>query len=85
MPGQQNSDVDVWLKRETPRVRRALESASRHFDADDNLTVNTLESVYGQESSFGTPSQLRARGSVGAAGHFHLEKATAERYGFKGK
>ncbi len=73
------SDVDIWLERETPRVRKALESASRHFDADDALTVNTLEAVYGQESSFGT--QLRIRGSTGAAGHFHFEKATAERYG----
>ena len=81
MPRQQTSNVDAWLKRETPRVRRALESASRHFDTDDHLTVNTLEAVYGQESSFGT--QMRERGSGGAAGHFHLEKATAERYGLK--
>lgn len=45
MPRQRTSSVDVWLKRETLHVRRALESASRHFDADDNLTVNTLEAV----------------------------------------
>jgi membrane-bound lytic murein transglycosylase MltF len=83
MPSKQKSNVDVWLTRETLRTRRALESASRHFDADDDLTVNTLEAVYGQESSFGTPTQMRGRGSVGAAGHFHLEKATAERYGLK--
>lgn len=81
MPTKRRSDVDAWLKRETPRVRRALESASQHFDTDDNVTVNTLEAVYGKESSFGT--QMRERGSVGAAGHFHLEKATAERYGLK--
>lgn len=79
MPKKQTSNIDTWLKRETPRVRRALESASRHFDKDDNLTVNTLEAVYGQESSFGT--QLRERGSKVAAGHFHFEKSTAERYG----
>jgi len=81
MPKKQPSDVDVWLKRETPHVRRALESASRHFDADDVLTVNTLEAVYGQESSFGTPSQLGERGSTGAAGHFQFEPPTAKRYG----
>ena len=65
MPRKQASNVDVWLQRETPRVRKALENASRHFDSDDNLTVNTLEAVYGKESSFGT--QMRKRGSVGAA------------------
>ena len=36
------SDVEVWLRRETPRIRKALESASRYFDANDPLTVNTL-------------------------------------------
>ena len=81
MPGKQKSDVDVWLQRETPRVRRALESASRYFDADAVLTVSTLEAVYGQESSFGTPSQLGERGSTGAAGHFQFEPNTARRYG----
>jgi hypothetical protein len=40
---RKRSDVDVWLERETPRIRRALESASRHFDINDKLTVNTLE------------------------------------------
>jgi len=45
MPREQTSNVDAWLKRETPRTRRALESASRHFDTDDSLTVNTLEAV----------------------------------------
>jgi len=81
MPSKQKSNVDVWLERETPRVRRALESASRHFDSDDNLTVNTLEAVYGQESSFGTLSQLGERGSKGAAGHFQFILDTAIRYG----
>ena len=37
-----SSDVDLWLERETDHVRKALESASRHFDGNDNLTVNTL-------------------------------------------
>lgn len=73
------SNVDAWLKRETPHVRRALENASRHFDTRDRLTVNTLEALYGRESSFGT--MMRARGSPDAAGHFHLTPDTAQRYG----
>ena len=73
------SNVDRWLERETPRVRKALESASRHFDTGDNLTVNTLEAVYAKESSFGT--MLRDRGSAAAAGHFHFKPDTAKRYG----
>ena len=73
------SNVDVWLRRETPRVRKALESASRYFDAGDRLTVNTLEAVYGEESSFGV--LRRSRGIGGAAGDFHILKETAEHYG----
>ena len=78
---QRQSNVDRWLKRETPRVRKALESASRHFDGKDHLTVNTLEAVYGRESSFGT--MMRQRGSSAAAGHFHLELQTARQYGLR--
>ena len=76
---QSSNNVDRWLGRETPRIRKALESASRHFDGNDTLTVNTLEAVYGQESSFGT--MLGTRGSSGAVGHFHLKPDTARRYG----
>lgn len=72
------SDVDAWLKRETPRVRRALENASRYFSGTDRLTVNTLEAIYSRESSFGT--LLGTRGSPGPAGHFQFDSATAERY-----
>ena len=71
--------VDIWLERETAHKREALENASRYFDDKDALTVNTLEAIYGQESSFG--AQLRNRGMKGAAGEFHFERATAERYG----
>ena len=77
--------VDIWLERETAHKREALvrqgrirlrrKNASRYFDNKDTLTVNTLEAVYGQESSFGI--QLRNRGMKGAAGEFHFEKATA--------
>ncbi|MBI4353529.1 MAG: transglycosylase SLT domain-containing protein [Candidatus Omnitrophica bacterium] len=76
-----SSDVDTWLKRETDHVRKALESASRHFDGNDNLTVNTLETVYARESSFGSPAMLGKRGSSGAAGHFQFRPDTAKRYG----
>lgn len=79
MPRKAKSNVDVWLERETPHVRAALENASRHFDEHDALTVNTLEAIYGRESSFGI--LMRKRGIKGAAGHFHLEKKTAEAYG----
>jgi membrane-bound lytic murein transglycosylase MltF len=78
MPQKQLSNVDAWLERETDHVRKALETASRHFDVNDNLTVNTLEAVYGQESSFGT--MMGERGSSKAAGHFQFKPATAERY-----
>ena len=73
------SNVDQWLKRETLRVRQALESASRHFDSNDELTVNTLEAVYGQENSFGI--LLGKRGSTEAAGHFQFKPKTAREYG----
>lgn len=78
MPKKQRSNVDNWLERETDHKREALENASRYFDKNDDLTVNTFEAVYGQESSFGTIR--RKRGMYGAAGHFHLEKATAKEY-----
>lgn len=81
MANKQKSNVDIWLERETKHNREALENASRYFDENDNLTVNTLEGIYGQESSFGLNSMMGERGSSGAAGHFRLEKATAERYG----
>ena len=73
------TNVDIWLERETEHKRKALENASRYFDGKDTFTVNTLEAIYGQESSFGT--QLRNRGIKGAAGEFHLEKNTAQQYG----
>ena len=79
MAEKRPSDVDLWLERETPRIRKALESASRHFDASDHLTVNTLEAVYGRENSFG--NLLGKRGSTRAAGHFQFVPETAKRYG----
>jgi len=79
MAKKRKSRVDTWLEWETGHKREALENASRYFDNEDVLTVNTLEAVYGQESSFGT--QMKERGIDDAAGHFQLEKATAQEYG----
>src|SRR3989338_6327210 len=79
MADQQPSNVDQWLERETPRVSKALERASRYFNSNDTLTVNTLEAVYGQESSFGT--MLGTHDSTSAAGHFQFTPETAKRYG----
>ena len=70
--------VDVWIERETLHVREALENASRYFARTDALTVNTLEAIYGQESSFGV--LRRSRGMAGAAGDFQIQKNTAQRY-----
>lgn len=73
------SNVDTWLKKENTHTQTALENASRHFDDKDALTVNTLEAIYGQESSFG--KNRRKRGMAGAAGDFQLERKTAKRMG----
>jgi membrane-bound lytic murein transglycosylase MltF len=76
---KKKSDVDQWIKAETPHKKEALENASRHFDRSDALTVHTLEAIYGQESSFG--QFRRTRNIKGAAGDFQLEKKTATRMG----
>jgi membrane-bound lytic murein transglycosylase MltF len=76
---KRRTDVDVWVGRETSHIREALENASRYFARTDALTVNSLEAIYGQESSFGV--LRRSRGIAGAVGDFHLQKDTAERYG----
>ncbi|MBU1122713.1 MAG: transglycosylase SLT domain-containing protein [Candidatus Omnitrophica bacterium] len=75
---KKKTNVDVWFERETQHKREALENASRYFDENDNLTVNTLEAIYGKESSFGT--QQKKRGIDDAAGHFQFEKPTAKEY-----
>ncbi len=78
MAGKQKFNVDIWLKKETQHNRKALENASRYFDENDAITVNTIEAIYGQESSFGATQGKR--GIDGAAGHFQLERATAKEY-----
>lgn len=76
---KRKTDVDIWLKHETSHTREAFENASRYFGRRDKLTVNTLEAIYGEESSFGV--LRRNRGMDGAAGDFHIQKDTAEHYG----
>jgi len=71
--------VDQWLEKETEHTQTALENASKYFDDNDDLTVNTIEAVYGKESSFG--AMQKNRGIEEAAGHFQLRKPTAEEYG----
>ena len=79
MTNKTQSNVDSWLSKTKDRQRSALENASRHFDDNDAFTVNSLEAIYGQESSFGV--NLGKRGSSGAAGHFQIEATTAIGYG----
>jgi membrane-bound lytic murein transglycosylase MltF len=81
MAKKQKSNVDAFLEREINHVRCALENSSRHFDEKDALTVNTLEAVYGAESSFGV--NMNKRGIDGAAGHFQFKKVTAQRFNLK--
>jgi hypothetical protein len=42
-------NVDSWIKNRTNHQVKALENASRIFDDNDALSVNTLEAIYGQE------------------------------------
>lgn len=76
---KKRSNLKAWLERETPHKQYALENASRHFSEKDALTVNTLEAIYAQESSFG--KSRGKRGSAEAAGDFQLKKETAKRLG----
>ncbi len=80
---EKRKNVDTWIEyeKEDKHKSKALENASRHFDENDNLTIHTLEAVYGYESSFGTKLGKNPRGSNGPAGHFQIEKRTAEDYG----
>ncbi len=73
------NNVDGWLERENESKQNSLERGSEHFDASEPLSVNTLESVHGVESSFGVDTGKR--GSIGPAGHYQMDKVTAERYG----
>jgi membrane-bound lytic murein transglycosylase MltF len=77
----EQADISPWLTRETPHVRRALETASRHFDKNDTMDVHTLEAVYGKESRFG---QTRGkRNSDKPSGDFQIEKDLAKKMGLQ--
>ncbi len=78
-----NSDVDKWINKRKPHQVKALEKASKVFDDKDNLSVNTLEALYGKESSFGNEYYLNKsrRGSDKPAGHFQQKKVAANERG----
>lgn len=78
---EKRNNVDGWLDQETESKQNALENASEHYTESEPFTVNTLESLYGVESSFG--ADMGKRGSEDPAGHFQMKKATAERYHLK--
>ncbi len=82
MTNKNSKNVDSWIKNRTDHQVKALENASRIFDDNDALTVNTLEAIYGRESSFGNKDILKndKKGEAGAAGHFQIERSTAETY-----
>lgn len=52
MPDDTDNNVNKWIKNRKAHKVKALEKASRIFDKKDTLTVNTLEAIYGRESSF---------------------------------
>lgn len=78
---KKQSNVDTWLKRNTPEKQKCLENAAKQFNSSDSLNINVLKALYGTESSFG--STRRKPGIKGAAGDFQLEQATARRFGLK--
>ena len=80
MATNNNKNVDSWIKNRKEHDTKALENASRHFDDKDALTVNTLEAIYGRETSFGTAKNLGTRGKKGPAGYFQISLDTTNRY-----
>ena len=78
-----NNDVDKWIKNRKPYQVKALENASKVFDDKDNLSVNTLEAIYGKESSFGNKSYVDnfPKGTAKPAGHFQQKKVSANEQG----
>ncbi len=78
-----NDNVKDWIEKRTEHQIKALEKASKIFDENDVLTVNTLEAIYGRETSFGNKKFLGIKGSDKAAGHFQQKKETAIENGLK--
>lgn len=77
------NDVDKWIENRKPHQVKALEKASKVFNDKDNLSVNTLEAIYGKESSFGKELYLNKspKGTAKPAGHFQQKKASANEQG----
>ena len=77
------NDVDKWIENRKPHQVKALEKASKVFNDKDNLSVNTLEAIYGKESSFGKERFLNKspKGTAKPAGHFQQKKASANEQG----
>jgi hypothetical protein len=77
------TNVDRWLDKRSFHQVKALEKASKVFDDKDNLGVNTLEAIYGKESSFGDKNYLdeSRRGFTKPAGHFQQKKEAAKEQG----
>ena len=81
MTNRNDQNIDKWLKVEEDKngyKRKALENASTVFDDNDVFTVNTLEAIYGQESSFG--KERGKRGIDDPAGDFQLTTKVVKKY-----
>ena len=78
-----NQDINEWLKLEEKQnghKRKALENASTVFDDNDAFTVNTLQAIYGQESSFGEIKKTKEKGIASPAGDFQLTAEIVKKY-----
>ena len=78
-----NQDINEWLRLEKEKngyIRKALENASTVFDDKDAFTVNTLQAIYGQESSFGEQRKVKEKGVDNPAGHFQLTADIVKKY-----
>ena len=77
-----NQDINEWLRLEEKNgyIRKALENASTVFDDKDAFTVNTLQAIYGQESSFGKQKNIEEKGVDNPAGHFQLTADIVKKY-----
>jgi hypothetical protein len=76
-----DQNINDWLKIEDDKnghKRKALENASTVFDDNDAFTVNTLEAIYGQESSFG--QEKGTKGIDDPSGDFQLTTKVVAKY-----
>jgi len=81
MTNKFDQNMETWLKAEEAEgahKRKALENASTVFDDNDAFTVNSLQAIYGQESSFGTKKGTKA--ISGPSGDFQITAEVVARY-----